>query len=150
MKIFDEEDSTKGVSTAQIIKFCKKHKISCYALDLEMNVFSRHKPDSPSHKLTALVYLVANKNLYPIVDEAARNSIFACEREKSSKLANKYWGLSNKTQVNEDIPVVINPEFDEIKDLKDTAVVMTYLTSLLDLVLYFYETEEVLNQIVPS
>lgn len=27
MKIFGEDDSTKGVSTAQIIKFCKKHNV---------------------------------------------------------------------------------------------------------------------------
>ena len=144
MKIFNEEDSKKGVSTAQIIKFCKKHHVKCYALDLEMNVFQRHNPDNPSHKLPALVYLVANKHLYPIIDEAARNSIFACERDKSSKVASKYWGLSNKTPFKEDTPVVINPEFDDIKDLKDTAVVMTYLTSLLDLVLFFYETEGVI------
>ena len=61
MKLFDEPSLFSGVTTRQILKFCKMYKISCYSLDLEMNVFNKYIPDDASHKLKALVYSISGK-----------------------------------------------------------------------------------------
>jgi hypothetical protein len=41
-------------------------------MELEINVFNKYIPYDASHKLKALVYIVSNDHLYPIVDKALR------------------------------------------------------------------------------
>ena len=63
LEIFGETNPKNGVTTFQIIEFCRLYNINCYALDLEFHVFKHFKPEKSSHKFPSLVFVVANKHL---------------------------------------------------------------------------------------
>lgn len=140
LDLFQEDDSTEGVTTYQIIKFCERFKVPLYALDLELKVFHHYKPLRPSHKLPALVYVCSNSHLYPINDQSLRQSIFAKERESSSLKGMPRYKSEQRKHFN-DNPVVINPKFEDISSMKNVNVVFTSLTTLMPLVLFFYQKE---------
>ena len=137
--LLDLFDNSKGVTTRQVQIFCKKYSIALYALDLELKVFHHYSPTKRSHKIPVLVYVVANKHMYPIVDETVRNSIFAIERTKSSKRFERR--LANKKEIGE---TILDPEFKDIQSYSNCTIVYTLLTSLLDLVVYLYKHEKVI------
>lgn len=142
MNLFGEPTLFSGVSTRQILKFCKLYKISCYSLDLEMQVFNNFIPDDASHKLKALVYIVSNDHLYPIVDKTLRDSVFRKESSKSSGKVGGYKKTVNKEVFDITKKVLFDVEFSDIQGLKDTNVVYTTENILLPLVEYLYKTEQ--------
>ena len=80
MRILEQEEIDAGVTTLDIVKFCKAYNIAMYGLDLNMKVFHRYIPDKPSHKLKALVYVCACSHMFPVTEQSVRDSIFAIER----------------------------------------------------------------------
>ena len=80
LDIFSETSTKRGVSTRQIAKFCEKFNISMYALDLDSTVFYLHSPVKRNHQKLALMYIVANNHMYPILDKSMRHSIVASQR----------------------------------------------------------------------
>ena len=139
--IIDLFDNSQGVTTRQVQLFCEKYNIALYALDLELKVFHHTSPTKRSHKIPVLVYVVANKHMYPIVDETVRNSIFAIERTKSSKRCVAVRRLANKKEIGE---TILDPGFKDIQTYSNCIIVYTTMTSLLDLVIYFYKHEKVI------
>jgi hypothetical protein len=95
-QLFDEEDKYSGVSMRQVEAFCITYSISLYALDLEMKMFHRYIPTKRNHKLPSLVFVVANKHMYPILNDALRKSLFAAERVKESSFCYRRIGKRAK------------------------------------------------------
>lgn len=147
MELFQIKDSTQGVSTGEIIKFCEKFKIPLYALDLEMKVFHHYKPAKASHKYPSLVYVCCNSHLYPIEEESVRNSLFATERERESKSGVSIYNKKTTNRFFNGNQVILNPEFKDICKLKNANVIYDNMSNLLELVLYFFKIENTIYRV---
>ena len=144
MEIFEEEDDKNGVTTIQLEKFCKKHSISMFALDMDMKVFRKYHPDPAkrNHNLPALVFLVASNHLYPVEDTTLRNKIFGTEKAKDSNYKSNYKRPIKKQTFDSSKEVLIDPSFKEIPLLKNVNVVFTCLVSLLPLMKWLFKREQ--------
>jgi hypothetical protein len=145
MEYLYDDDGIVGVTTEQIQRFCHCYGISLYALDLEFKVFHKYIPERKSHRIPPLVYVVANSHMYPVVEDTVRKSIFAIEKLKACNFINKKV-KSNNRQFNNELPVVVNPNFNEIQQLQDLNVVYTNLETLEPLLIQFFKTEQTIYQ----
>ena len=73
------------------------------------------------------------------MEESVRNSIFACEREKTSSVST-IKRVKSKRMFN-DNEIVLNPEYDQIFLLENKNVVISNEECLQNILLYLYETE---------
>jgi hypothetical protein len=145
MQYLYDDDGIFGVNTEQIQRFCHHYGISLYALDLEFKVFHKYIPQRKSHRIPPLVYVVANSHMYPVVEDNVRKSIFAIEKLKTCNYINNKIQSNNKRFDNE-LPVVINPDFGEIQQLQDCNVVYTNLDTLEPLFIHLFKTEQTIYQ----
>lgn len=60
------KDFKDGVSTKDIIEFCKKYNIKCIAYDINCNIIKSYIPDSPNKNYKALIFIAYNNHIYPI------------------------------------------------------------------------------------
>jgi hypothetical protein len=145
--LFDEEDQYSGVSTRQVEAFCIAYNSSLYALDLEMKMFHRYIPDKRSHKLPALVFVVANKHMYPIVNDALRKTLFAVERLKESSFCYRRNGKRAKALTFDNKrETILNPAFEQISSLSNVNVIFTDVETLLPLVIHLFQQESTIYE----
>jgi hypothetical protein len=138
--LFHEEDKYSGVSTRQVAAFCIAYNISLYALDLEMRMFHRYIPAKRNHKLPSLVFVVANKHMYPILNDALRKSLFAVERVKESSLCYRRNGKKAKTVTfHNKRKTIVDPAIEQIRSLSNVNVIFTNVETLLPLVIHFFK-----------
>ena len=79
----------EGCCIAQVADFCKKRKVSLYALDYKHKLFETNKDEIPNNNLPRLVFMCAKHHMYPVIDEERRETMFKTSSTIGSKL-NKY------------------------------------------------------------
>ena len=65
-KKIDKLGDENGVSTNEIIEFCKKYRILCIAYDISRNVIAKYTPEKRNKSYKSLFYIAHNNHLYPI------------------------------------------------------------------------------------
>jgi hypothetical protein len=83
--------------------------------------------------------------MYPVVEDNVRKSIFAIEKLKTCNYINNKVQSNNK-RFNNELPVVINPDFGQIQQLQDCNVVYTNLETLEPLLIHLFKTEQTIYQ----
>lgn len=74
---------------------------------MELKVFHKFIPSKRSHKLPALVYVVADRHMYPVLDEGLRRSVFSSDRANNVVKRT----TSKRPVFDNSKPVVVNPAF---------------------------------------
>lgn len=137
LEIFGESRPTAGVSTKQLATYCKRFGISLYALDTDCNVFYYYAPAVRSHKLTSLMYVVANYHMYPVVDQSLRKCIFANKNKCEFAIKRKSETAKMKKSAAN---TVLNPE--DLNGLTNVNVVFTVIKTLLPQVNQLFLSEK--------
>jgi predicted GIY-YIG superfamily endonuclease len=88
-----------GFTTNQVLHFCKRYRIKCYALDFKMNVFKKNITMNINFNkhLKALVYMVSNNHMYLLDDVHERESVF--KRSRSSRVKADDRNTKNKKEL---------------------------------------------------
>ena len=73
----------EGCCIEQVANFCKKRKVTYYALAFEHKLLKTKKYDVSKNQngLPRLMFICANNHLYPITDEEHRHTIFKTSSE---------------------------------------------------------------------
>ena len=109
---------------------------------LEFDTFCRYSPKVRNHHVPALIYIVANNHMYPVLEDEPRKSIVASERMKGKestvftskeKQANTFVGSAHP---------LLNVPYDILNQHKNCNVIYTNKSDLLDLVVYFVQKEQ--------
>lgn len=67
------KDCVDGVSTSEIIEFCKENAIKCIAYDRESNVISQNNIKNSEFK--PLIFIAFNNHIYPIKNKLLRKQV---------------------------------------------------------------------------
>ena len=108
-----------GFTTEQVMHFCNLNRIRCYALDHKNYIFQKNvnnKHITFNRYLPPLVFSCQSSHMYLITDEEKRASIF--NRKPNN------WISDNESKID-DIPIIIDPNFDEIDFSTRQNVILT-------------------------
>lgn len=72
---FDEGYKEEGVSPVEIKNFCQHYEINMVALDSNKNVIESYKSNHKKSKFKALVFIIKNDHLHPILDVIEKRRI---------------------------------------------------------------------------
>jgi hypothetical protein len=143
-RVLGQQDINGGVTTLDIVKFCKEYNIVMYGLDLNMKVFHRYIPEKPSHKLKVLVFVCGCSHMFPVTEQSVRESIFAIERTKTNKISTVAFKDYTKSNNNE---YELNIPWDNIPSKSQMNIVYTDVECLMELFIQLYKKENVIYQI---
>ena len=142
-QVFEEGEIDTGVTTNQVLRFCEKYGISLYAMDLEFDTFCQYSPEVRNHHVPALIYIVANNHMYPVLENELRKSIVASERIKGCKGSAVFKGKGKQANPFEGtVHTLLNIPYDTLNQLKNCNVVYTNKNDLSDLVIYLVQKEQ--------
>lgn len=126
---------------------CIANNISLSALDLEMKIFHKYTPAKWNHKLPSLVFVVANKHMFPIVNDALQKSLFAAERVKESSFC--YWHDCKKRKTltyDGKQETIVNKAFEQICGHSNVKLTYTNMETLLPLVIHLFKEKNTILQ----
>ena len=114
----DLDSIQQGFDTEEIERFCKKHHIPMYALDINEKIFHTYYPEKRSHHLSTLAFIVANDHFYLCEGQSFLNFLNSTTRENvsSSSIKSKKDSEEKNEIKNTDVIIHKNHLEDEFID----------------------------------
>lgn len=125
-----------GITSNQLLNYCKHKKVSLYGLDMTNKTFIKYI--SPVRNYSAIIYILANNHMYPVVDQKTRETIIKTNAKTES--CSQWISQHHEQKINRftTFTNIDNVEFDNVMNYKDCNIFYSEPV-LKDYFLKFYE-----------
>ncbi len=105
----DEFYDYDGITTDDIIHFCEKYDIKCFAYDTERNLIGINK--TKCKKMRPLIFVAYNNHIYPLKNKLLKKDVEIYqdyEYMDSDKIKNKFTEIISKRIIPKDVKISVS------------------------------------------